>query len=98
MTEKHTQEMQQVELSDEALEPVAGGATIAVDPDIGTNRWNFDESATYVPLGKLDQPVLKDPLARVGGGVNRGFPGTRPEVEDGTTVTGKVEVSWSNGK
>jgi hypothetical protein len=95
---KNTQESREIELLEDELAPIAGGGDGGIATNPGPGQWTpindpFGESPKLEPIGGFENPVLRDPLGRVGGGVNRGFPGRRPEVED-IEVTGQVK--WTN--
>lgn len=94
--DKDTHELREIELLDEDLTPIAGGAGgLVTNPGSTEFTPVFDPNRGANTIGTFKDPIIRAPLERVGGGVNRGFPGIHPEVED---VTVKGEVTWSNSK
>lgn len=96
--DRTTQSLREIELLDEDLEPIAGGASggIVINPGPGGVPPILDgigDLPVLRPIGNFPEPIIRDPLERVGGGVNRGFPGRNPEVED---IEAVVTVKWSN--
>jgi hypothetical protein len=90
--DEDTTRFREIELLDEDLEPIAagGGGGIATNPG---ELNSFPKNPVLQPIGPFQEPILRDPLQKVGGGVNRGFPGRNPEAED---IEAVVTVKWSN--